>query len=373
MLLDKHIKYKDILIIVLLGLVGYKIIDNYKVFFNFIESFISIISPFIYAAVFAYVLNPVMKVFQKKFKVSKSLAILATYLLITGLIVIGVMYVFPSIVDSIISLTSDMPTYMDKFQEWIDSIIKNGKLSEAIKELGLLDSISDLSSTVGTFFVSVLQNIAAYLVSLATDLIKLLLGYIISIYVLIDRERIKKEIKLLIIMILKNKKGGKLIEVVSEYNKMVGVYIGIKAIDSLIIGGLALLGLTIIGAPYAALIALIVTITNMIPYFGPFIGEIVGAFIGIFESPLIALGTFIYLFILQQFDAWFLDPKLVGNKVGTRPLTLIFAVTVGGGFFGMIGMLLASPTAATIKIFYDKKITEYKKIHNELDEKKLSE
>ena len=358
MLLDKQIKYKDILIIVLLSLIGYKIVDNYEIILNFVDNFLSIISPFIYSAAFAYMLNPVMKIFERRFKLSRGIAILSTYLLITGLIIIGIMYVIPSLVDSIISITSDMPSYMDKLQGWIDSILKNGKISNVIKEIGLLDSISDLSTTLGSFLIDILQNLVSYLVSFATDLIKVTLGYIISIYVLIDKERIKKQFKVLLFLIFKGKIGGKLIEIISTYNKMVGVYIGIKAIDSLIIGVIAFLGLTIIDAPYAVLIALVVGLTNMISYFGPLVGEVIGAFIGIFESPLMALGIFVLLFMIQQFDAWFLDPKLVGNKVGVRPLILIFAVTVGGGFFGILGMLLASPTAATLKIFYTRKIEQ---------------
>ena len=106
-------------------------------------------------------------------------------------------------------------------------------------------------------------------------------------------------------------------------------------------------------------------VTNMIPYFGPLIGELVGAFIGIFQSPGMAFMILIYLLVVQQFDAWFLDPKLVGNKVGVSPLVLIFAVTLGGGIAGALGMLLASPTAATIKIFYDKKIEKYMQKHPE--------
>ena len=109
-------------------------------------------------------------------------------------------------------------------------------------------------------------------------------------------------------------------------------------------------------------------VTNMIPYIGPFIGEAVGVFISIFVSFDLAIKTFILLFIIQQFDAWFLDPKLIGNKVGVKPLILIFAVVLGGGLFGISGMLLASPTAATIKYIYDKAMIKFKNEHKEIIE-----
>ena len=161
-------------------------------------------------------------------------------------------------------------------------------------------------------------------------------------------------------MILKEEKGTKLIGLVRTYHEMIGKYIGTKAIDSAIIGVLAFLGLMIIGAPYTPLLAIIVGVTNMIPYFGPFVGEVVGAAVGIFVSPAMAITIFVFLLALQQFDAWYLDPKLIGDKVGVKPFYIILAVTIGGGFFGPIGMLLASPTMATINIYYERKVNLFK-------------
>ena len=92
----------------------------------------------------------------------------------------------------------------------------------------------------------------------------------------------------------------------------------------------------------------------MIPYFGPFVGEIVGFLINLFVSPIKAVIVFVVLFSLQMFDGWYLDPKLVGNKVGVRPFWIIYAVVIGGGFFGVAGMLLGSPTAAVINIYYKR-------------------
>ena len=117
---------------------------------------------------------------------------------------------------------------------------------------------------------------------------------------------------------------------------------------------MALVLLNIVKSEYAFLLAVIVGITNMIPYFGPFIGEIVGFLFNVFVSPTKGLIVFLVLLALQLFDGWYLDPKLIGNKVGVRPLFIIVAVLIGGGFYGALGMLLASPTAATIKVYYER-------------------
>ena len=362
-MLDRGIKYKDVLIFALIAIIGWKVIDNYEYFFDMLGKLYGIISPFIYAAAFAYMLNPIVKFFNKKLKLKKSLSILVTYLIVIGLITIVVIFVVPNLVDSIISLSSDIPSYMKKVQNLINSIMNNDKISDVVYDVGLDDYLTDLSSTLGNVMLTVLNYLATSIFSIAANIIKVLLGFLISIYVLIDKEKIIIQTKVLINIIFKEKLGSSIIRVISVYNKMIGSYIGIKAIDSVIIGVIAFVGLTIIGAPYAVIIALVVMVTNMIPYFGPLIGELVGAFIGIFQSPGMGFLILIYLLAVQQFDAWFLDPKLVGNKVGVSPLVLIFAVTLGGGIAGALGMLLASPTAATIKIFYDKKIEKYMQKH----------
>ena len=189
---------------------------------------------------------------------------------------------------------------------------------------------------------------------------RIVLGFLISIYVLIDKEGFKEHTKLILCMIFKKERGEKIISWFKLYNKMIGIYVGTKALDSLIIGLLALVGLLIIRAPYAIVIAIVVGFTNMIPYFGPLIGEIVGGIIGIFVSPTMAFIIVGYLLVLQQFDAWYLEAKLVGKKVGVRPFLIILAVFVGGGLFGSIGMILGSPTMATIKIMYERKVEKYK-------------
>lgn len=156
---------------------------------------------------------------------------------------------------------------------------------------------------------------------------------------------------------------------------MIGTYIGIKAIDSLIIGIMAFVLLNIVKSEYAILLAILVGITNMIPYFGPFVGEIIGFLINVFVSPAKGIIVFLTLFGLQMFDGWYLDPKLIGDKVGVRPFWIIYSVVIGGGFFGPLGMLLASPTAATIKIYYGKLLDKNKDIIDELtdyDHKKMN-
>ena len=363
---DKNIKYRDIFIVAFVGFIGYKFIDNYEYIFTALKSFYSIVTPFIYALVFAYVLNPVMKLFEKRFKLKRGLSILLTYVSILGIIALIAVFVVPNIMDSIVSMISEVPWYMTTVQDWINKLMENKDIYSVLKETGLVDYLSAITSKTGSMVVGILESSISSIFVIATNMVKIILGFLIAIYVLLDKEMFKEHAKLIICMIFKRERGEKIVGWIKLYNKMIGMYVGTKALDSLIIGLLALVGLVVMRAPYSILIALVVGFTNMIPYFGPLVGEIVGGVVGIFVSPTMALMIVIYLLILQQFDAWYLEAKLVGKKVGVRPFLIILAVFVGGGLFGPVGMILGSPTMATIKIMYDKRVKAYKE-KNELE------
>ncbi len=360
MFIDRNIKYRDILIFALIGIIGYKLIDNYNYFFDIVKKIISTISPFIYAMVCAYILNPIVSFFERNFKIKRVLSIAITYLIIVGLVFIILFFTIPSIIESILNITKAIPTYVEVIQKWINTILENERIKVLITQAGLLNRLQEMSGQIGNIAVGILQNLIMYLLSFTSNLFNVILGFLISVYVIADKERFVKISRTIIYMILKEEKGTQLISFIRTYNKMIGVYIGIKAIDSAIIGIISLIGLLAVGEPYAPLIALIEGVTNMIPYFGPLIGELVGAIVAIFVSPIKALIVFILLLCIHLFDAWYLDPKLIGKKVGVSPFGIILGVTIGGGFWGPIGMLLGSPTMATIKIYYEKFFDKFK-------------
>ena len=369
MLINKNIKYREILILALIGIVGYKIIDNYKYFFSILSRGLVILSPFIYALICAYVLNPVIKCFERKFNFKRSIAILLTYLILIGIVFIGLFVTIPSVIDSILNITGEIPSYMIEVQHWINLCISNERINELITQSGLLSNIQNITTQMGNISMNLLQNVALYLISLTSDLVNIIFGFLISIYVLIEKDDLAKMTKTITYMIFKEKNGKCLLSFIKTYNKMIGIYIGIKAIDSLIIGSIALVALIILKAPYAILLAFIVGITNMIPYFGPLIGIVVSAVVTLFSSPVLAIAVAIMLLALQQFDAWYLEPKLIGNKVGVSTLAIIFGVSLGGGILGPVGMLLGSPTMATIRIYYNKSVEKFKDSNKELVKK----
>lgn len=341
-------------IAILLGIVGFKVIENYPYFFSILKKFWSLMLPVVYGLVFGYILNPLVKFIKRKFKVKEGIAILSTYLLVLALLILASIYLIPIMIDSAVDITTKMPIYIQETQDWLDIILNNESVKEIINTTGTMDNVNHIITQFGTMAVTLLEGSISYIFTISSQIVKLFLGLLISIYVLVDKERLIKESKKVTFLILKEKKGKKLIEGVRIYHNMIGAYIGIKAIDSAIIAAMALVLLTIVKSEYAFLLAVIVGITNMIPYFGPFIGEIVGFLFNVFVSPTKGVIVFLVLLALQLFDGWYLDPKLIGDKVGVRPLFIIIAVLIGGGFYGALGMLLASPTAATIKVYYER-------------------
>ncbi|TGY43368.1 AI-2E family transporter [Clostridium sartagoforme] len=351
-----------VLLVLSIALIGYKLIENYNYFFNIIGKLWSLLLPVVYGLIIAYILNPLVKFIQRKFKTKDGIAILSSYVLLIVILVVVAIFLIPNMVNSLIDLTSNIPSYIKECQSWMNSLLNNKEIQDIITSTGIMDNINDLISKIGTISVSILEGAISYVVTISSQVVKLFIGLLISIYVLIDKDRIIRESKKLTFLVVKEKRAVKVIEAIRIYHSMVGAYIGIKAIDSTIIGFMALILLTIVKSEYAFLLAIIVGITNMIPYFGPFIGEVVGFLFNVFVSPSKGLIVFLVLLALQQFDGWYLDPKLIGDKVGVRPLLIIVAVLIGGGFFGALGMLLASPTAATIKIYYERLMIKNKEI-----------
>lgn len=361
----KNNKYRGLIIALIISilviLILFKLIDNADIFINIIKKFISLSMSFIYGVVIAYVLTPIVKLFEKKAKLNRGLSIALTYAILIGSIALLALYAIPNLIDNIKEIGSNIPNYITSIEDMINKVIGQEEINSFINTTGANININTYVDKVGQIIIGALEGSVMKMVTLSSIIIQFIIGLLVAIYILMDKERLLFECKRLMYLILKKQKSDRIIEFIQTYNSMIVTYIGIKAIDSTIIGILAFVLLTIVNSEYALLLAILVGITNMIPYFGPFIGEILGFLINVFVSPMKGVVVFLALFALQMFDGWYLDPKLIGNKVGVRPFWIIYAVVIGGGFFGPIGMLLASPTAATIKIYY-KKILDKNKV-----------
>ncbi|KAJ50050.1 putative PurR-regulated permease PerM [Clostridium tetanomorphum] len=368
---NKKIRYFDLVIAIVIAFISIKVIDNYKVLFAALGKLMSIISPFIFALIIAYILNPIMSFFERKFKLRRGLSILITYILIIVAITLFIVDLLPKITSNILDMVKNIPQFTVIAQEWFNNLLDNEGIKNVLNSTGNLNIRPDfVVSKLSNIISTILDTILSKTLSITNSFIKWVFGFIISIYVLADKEKFIETTKKFIYIIMKEKKADKFLNFFRNIDYMIGLYIGTKAIDSSIIATIAFVGLSIIKSPYTLLIAIIVGITNMIPYFGPFVGMTIGFFINLFFSPIKAFIVLIFLFLLQQFDGWYLDPKLIGGKVGLPPFLIIFAVTLGGGLYGPIGMILAVPTMAVIKIYIDKILAKYGKKSNRNNDNK---
>ena len=330
-----------------------------------IRNFFTVLSPFIMAFFIAYILHPiVVKINRllKKFKyisdkAAKVLSIALSYLIVIGILTITLIYVLPELYNSLAELTS--ANRIDAMIETATTTIEKleGKFP-AIDFLAIEAKIEEALPQLLTFGTSMLKDLLPVVVNvsvyIAKAVVNLLLSVVISVYMLSDKANLGLAFKKGLYAFVPKKKADNFIETSKECNSIFNSFIVGKSLDSLIIGIICFVVMNILKLPYAILLSVIVGITNMIPYFGPFIGAVPGVILYLLISPVKSIIFAIMILILQQFDGLYLGPKILGNSTGLKPLWVIFAITLGGAYAGVLGMFLGVPVVAVISFLLQK-------------------
>lgn len=333
---------------------------------SIIKGFIRVIAPFLIGLFIAFVINPFVKVIDKKIlikifpdkkKLRLILSILFSYIIVIGLLAIAVFYLIPQITKSITDLAVAIQNFGPTIGRWLE------KLQQKFPQLDL-NSLDETVAKAIPSLSSLLQNVVTKLVpgiygigrSIVGWLLNIIIAIMISCYMLIDKKRLYISMKRIIYAFLSKEKANNLIRTMRECSNIFTGFVVGKTIDSLIIGLLCFIIMSILGLQYTLIISIIVGVTNMIPYFGPFIGAVPGTFILVMVSPKSAIEFIIMIIVLQQFDGLFLGPKILGDSTGLRPLWIIFAITVGGWVAGPIGMFLGVPVVAVFAYLVERAI-----------------
>lgn len=322
---------------------------------NFTSTIHNIFRPFIWAFVIAFFLNVLLVKIEGKYKSKRWLNILIVYIIFFGIITLFLVFITPQVIDSIKKLGKELPDYIDVAQEWLENLPTRyyGKneyyIIKEIKPM-LEEGMEKIKEGIGPLLNKTIEQ----LINLTSGILNFILGAIISVYILKDKEQFVNGFRRFTYAVFSKETAETLGLVQKEINRSFSKFFVGKIIDSTIIGILCFIGLLIMRIPYSLLISLIVGVTNMIPYFGPFIGMIPAAIITLFDKPIKALWVVIFIFLLQQFDGLYLGPKILGIQVGMKPFWIITAILIGGGFFGVWGMLFAVPVAAVIKSLLDR-------------------
>ena len=354
------------------AVVLYLLLSNQGFLLGALSAIFKIIKPVISGIIVAYVFNPLANLFDRnvfyklknektRWKLSVAFAIIVLALGVTLLC----FALIPQLADSVSTLIGNMGMYVETLQD----LLKSFESGSTGKLFGL-----DLSG-IATFGDEVLDNIANYFKdnmdsvfmtssSIGKGVLDAVIAFILAIYFLLDKHRITAGVNRFISLLMKDERYNKWADFLNRCNKILIRYIGVDVVDGIIVGVVNFLFMIIMRMPYAALISVIVGITNLAPTFGPIVGAVIGAFILVLVNPWYALWFLIFTIILQTIDGYILKPRLFGESLGVSALMVLISIIIGGRLFGVIGILFAIPFAAIIdfvwKDYIIKKLEERK-------------
>lgn len=356
------------LFVIVLAIVVYMLISNWTDTLGALSRLVGILTPFLIGILIAYFLSPMVGTFtrllnryimkEKHPKVTMILAMVISYTIVLGFITIAFVFVIPQMGQSIQELTNKVPDMYKRVTRELNF------LQERYPELnteGLSEKLESMVPNLVGFGTNLMTNIVPMVYSFSVSIVKfainIVLALIISIYMIFSKKKFHFQGKRLVYAFFPEEKGDAVCTTLRECNDIFSAFLISKAIDSLIIGCLCCIAMNIIGLPYSVLLSVIVGITNMIPYFGPFIGAVPGVLIYLCTNWEQALIFAIMILVLQQFDGLILGPRLLGQSTGLSPIWVIFGITVGGAYFGVVGMFIGVPVVAVVAFLIDKLIS----------------
>ncbi len=369
------------LVVVLIGSLIIRAVFMWAATIDAIRGVLAILSPFIIGSMLAFVLHPLVKwqderLFGKLFHMKKgglrySLAVALTYAVIVGLVVIFFAFLVPNIIESSKELWPRLQAayasvleYFNTLEERypdIDFTFLNNMLERIGDEYLSFDKIREAA-------MNALPVIFSTSTKVIRAIVNLFIAVVASVYLLYDSGIAARGMRRLTYALFPKKTGYHTIHTVKHCGRLFQGFVSGKAVDSLIIGVLCFILMTILRMPaqYNVLISVIVGVTNMIPYFGPYIGGGIGALILLMISPPKALIFLIMIVALQQFDGLILGPKILGDSLGLRPVMILFSVSIGGALWGVAGMFLGAPVFASV-LYCIEQFVDYRLRHKHLD------
>jgi predicted PurR-regulated permease PerM len=347
----------NIFFILLVAFIMYKVIDNHYYFITQLRFLWTLMSPFIWAFGIAYILNPLMVWLESNRKIKRPVSLAIVYVMLLGVLTLMVTIVTPVILQNITDIMEKLPGYIARSERWVnEKIIEFGIIEGLGESFFNFNDLNRIFTRVLNFLNITFSTLINRVVGITSGIAKMLLGLLISVYLLADKEKFISSIKRICYAYLGESKSEELFEFGRETDRVFSNFLIGKLIDSAIIGLICYIGLSLLRVNFALLLSIIVGVCNMIPYFGPFIGAVPAVLITLFYDPPKALWVTLFVLALQQFDGLILGPKILGDKVGLSPFYIILSIIIGGGFFGIIGMLLGVPVLKTIFILFGRDI-----------------
>ncbi len=359
----------------------YLVIVNFPIIREAVGKVLSAFFPITLGFIIAYLLNPIRKLYELNLfypvlkkkkkpvkdvkKLSHTLAVICTIL--TFLLALFLLFylIIPTLYKSIIQLASELDTYYQKITKWLDNL-----LSDYPEIMTMVNNtIGNVSNSVEDFFTqTIIPLIGDYMEQITNGVINvistikdIIVGLIVAVYVMLYQKKLLIYSKKAVVMLFPAKRVNRVFSLAREADRIFSGYISGKILDSIIIGILCFILMTILRIPYAVLISVLVGVTNIIPVFGPFIGAIPSCLLLLIVNPWKALSFIIMILILQQFDGNVLGPKILGDSTGINAFWIVVVILVGGSLFGVTGMIIGIPVFAFIygilKDYFTRKLT----------------
>lgn len=331
------------------------------------QKLLGVLQPIIIGFVVAYLINPVMIVIEKGMnklllpkiknekkvkKISRSVGVAGALVFLLLIIFLLLEMIMPQLIRSVQNMLVTLPSEIASFTMWIQSFLADqNELAQTIENT-LISAANFLENFLQTQLLpqatTYLASITTGVISIAKLLFNFIIGLIVSVYILMTKETFIGQGKKIVYAIFRPKTGNIIIKTARKSNQIFGGFISGKILDSAIIGLLCYIVLVIMHMPYSLLVSVIVGVTNVIPFFGPYIGAIPSAILIILADPIMGIYFLIFILILQQVDGNIIGPKILGDSTGLNSFWVVFAILIGGGLFGIIGMILGVPVFAVI-------------------------
>lgn len=352
-----------VLAVVVCSIAFFFMLFKLDAFMKFLGQLIDIFKPFIYGLVMAYLLVPVFNwcyrmlvpIIKKHAKsdlhavrIAKALSTACSMVFLILIVVALLWMVLPQLVTSIMGVADSLPGSIRKVSEWLQNILANNPEIEKTAMEFYQEGIDTLTQWVKTDMLPQLNSLMNGLWGTVTFLKNVLIGLFVCIYVLNSKELFAAQSKKLTYSLFKVPRANLLIDNVRFVHHIFGGFINGKLLDSLIIGIICFIGMSVFHLPYAMLISVVIGVTNIIPFFGPFIGAVPSTLLILLANPIQALYFLVFVLALQQFDGNILGPKILGDSTGLSSFWVMFAILVFGGLFGFTGMVVGVPFFAVI-------------------------
>ena len=363
---DHH--YLKMMGVIFASILFFVIISNLGIVLGAVKKVTDVFLPLTLGLAIAFIVNMPLKFFENKLfgkltrkdgkiwrKIKRPICLILSFAVFLSVIIVLLSFVIPEFIKTcekfFVALPAAMTNITATVSGWLDAL-----------HLSSLGPINIDWSSISTWALDLIgknqevitSGALGFVTGLFTSLINIILAVVFSVYILASKEALGRLMKSFIYSIMRRERAKKLISLVVLSNKAFSGFISGQCIEVLLIGILCFIGMLIFKLPYAIMVSCIIAFTAFIPVFGPFIGTAIGAFLILIESPIKALWFVVFIIILQQLESNIIYPKIMGKHVGLPGIWVLISVTIGGGLFGILGIITSVPICSVLYTLFDR-------------------